>query len=175
MKFNNILLRLCNAVYKQSAKEKLYLLYPEKSDLGITKNSRDMTFTTTAAKVYNSLLLSCIRPEVEKILRKNQSNHQRSTCKKSQVSKTIVCKFLYTQRKDGANTTCIWYSQRNCYRYNDTLQKYKSNDSVEEVDVATTRWQHRLLRHFRWSLARIYISIIYICNLPRLRTMKVNK
>ena len=32
--------------------------------------------------------------------------------------------------KDGANTACIWSPQRNCYRYNDTLQKHQSNCSL---------------------------------------------
>ena len=54
----------------------------------------------------------------------------KSTGKKS-WGNSIVHKFLrgiwsHTQRKTGANTTCIESSQRNCYCYNDALQKTKA-------------------------------------------------
>ena len=56
------------------------------------------------------------------------SNHQRSTCKESQGN-IIAHRFLpgilfHTQSKDGANTIIIWSPQRNCYSYNDILQKH---------------------------------------------------
>ena len=38
-----------------------------KGDLGIAKNNRSTTLTSIVAKVYNSLLLNCIEPEIEKI------------------------------------------------------------------------------------------------------------
>ena len=44
------------------------LPFPQKGDLGITKNYRGITLTPIAAKVYNTLLLKCIEPEVKKIL-----------------------------------------------------------------------------------------------------------
>ena len=46
------------------------LSFPKKSNLGITKNHRGIT--AIVAKFYNALLLNRIRPEVEKVLRKNQ-------------------------------------------------------------------------------------------------------
>ena len=46
---------------------------PMKGDLGITKNHRGITFTSIAAKIYIALLLNCIEPKIEKILRKNQN------------------------------------------------------------------------------------------------------
>ena len=54
------------------------------------------------------------------------SNHPRSTSKESRGN-TIVSRYLlgiqfHTKRKDGANTTSIWFSKRNSYRYNDALQ-----------------------------------------------------
>ena len=69
-KFDDILLRLCNAVYNQKAIEKwtkgCILPFPKKGDLGIAKNYRGITLTAIAAKIYNTLLLNRIRPEVEK-------------------------------------------------------------------------------------------------------------
>ena len=50
--------------------EKLNPSFPKKGDLGITKNYRETTLTAIAAKIYNSL--NHIKPEIEKILGKNQ-------------------------------------------------------------------------------------------------------
>ena len=44
----------------------------KKGNLRITKNFRDITLSAIDAEVYNVLLLSCIQPEIEKILKKNQ-------------------------------------------------------------------------------------------------------
>ena len=41
-----------------------------------TKNYRGITLT--AAKVYSALLLICMKPEIEKILRKNQNSFGRN-------------------------------------------------------------------------------------------------
>ena len=48
-------------------------LFSKKGDRRITKNYRGITFTSTAAKVYNALLLNHSKPEIEKILGKNQN------------------------------------------------------------------------------------------------------
>ena len=72
-KFDDIFLRLCNAVSKQNNREinkRLHLLFPKKGDLRITKNYRAIILTTITAKVYNALLFDCIQPEIEKILSK---------------------------------------------------------------------------------------------------------
>ena len=69
-KFDDILLGYCNAVYKQNT--------TEKGDLRITKNYRGITLTAISAKIYNVLLLNGIRPEIEKILRKNQNSFRRN-------------------------------------------------------------------------------------------------
>ena len=73
-KFDDILLRSCNAVYNQSTIDgwtKSWILpFPQKGDLGIAKSYRDITLTSIAAKIYNALLLNCIEPKIEKILRK---------------------------------------------------------------------------------------------------------
>ena len=91
-----------------------------------------MTLTTRVAKVYNALFLNPFKPEIEKMLRKNQkgfwekSTHNiidsnnptnyRSRWKKSQ-SDTIVCRFLqsiwfHTKKKDEANTSNLQPPQR---------------------------------------------------------------
>ena len=114
-KFDDIILHLCNAVFKQNATKKwtkgCILTFLKKGDLrGITAK---------AAKVYNALLLNRIWLESKKILRKNEKsfwgnltdsnnlyNHWRSLSKES-LGNMTVCRFLkniwfHTQRKDGA-------------------------------------------------------------------------
>ena len=54
------------------------LSFPKKGDLEITKNYKSITLTAIAGKVCNILLLNCIQPEVEKILRKNQDGFLRN-------------------------------------------------------------------------------------------------
>ena len=59
-KFDDILLRHCNAVYNQNPINRLMkgciLPFPKKGDLGLAKNYRGITFTSIAAKIYNALL-----------------------------------------------------------------------------------------------------------------------
>ena len=71
---------------------------------------------------------------------------------------------FYTQRRDGANTSIIWSSHQNCYCHNDALQKHKSNGSL-------TWWRYRLLWYCYWSLAKRYISIIFVYTMPKLCTL----
>ena len=72
----------CNAAYKQNTSEwwtkGCILFFSQKINLGVTKNYRSTTLTSITAKVYNALLLNCIKPEVEIIFRKYQ-NRNRST------------------------------------------------------------------------------------------------
>ena len=103
--------------------------FSKKNGLGIAKNYRGITLIAQAAKVYNSQLLSCIQLKTEKILRKNQkgfqrnhfiisdsnsqSDHQRTMHKETQ-NYTTIHRFLqgiqfHTQRKEGANISCIWF------------------------------------------------------------------
>ena len=67
----------CNAVYNQNIIDRwtkgCILPFPKKGDLGITKNYECITLTSIAAKIYNSLLLNCLEPEIEKVLWKNQN------------------------------------------------------------------------------------------------------
>ena len=70
-KFDDILLELCNTMYKQITIEKWPKGCIMKGNLGITKNYRSITLTAIATNVYNILLLNCIWSEVKKILRKS--------------------------------------------------------------------------------------------------------
>ena len=76
--FDDILLRQCNAVYNQNRVERwmkgCILPFPNKGDHGLTKNYRDITLTSIAAKIYNALLRNRIEPKIENILWKNCCN-----------------------------------------------------------------------------------------------------
>ena len=75
--FDDILLRLCNAVYNQNTIDRwtkgCIPRFPKKSDLGLAKNYRAINLTSKVAKIYNALLRNRIEPKIEKILRKNQN------------------------------------------------------------------------------------------------------
>ena len=81
-KFDDLQLRFCNAVYNPNTMEKwtkgCILTFPKKDDLAITKNYKGITLTSIAAKVRNALLLNRIKPEIEKILTKNQNSFWRN-------------------------------------------------------------------------------------------------
>ena len=85
--------------------KKLYSPHFNKDNLRISKNYRGITFTATAAKIYNTLLLDHIRTEVKKIRSRNQKsinnitdsdnalNHRTKTCK-TFLSNNILYRFL---------------------------------------------------------------------------------
>ena len=52
--------------------------FPKKSDLGIAKNYSGITLTAITAKFYDALLFNWIKPEIEKILWKNQNSFCRN-------------------------------------------------------------------------------------------------
>ena len=82
-KFDDILLRHCNAVYNQNPIDKwmkgCILSFPKKGSLGLAKNYRGITLTFTAAKIYNALLRNHIEPKIDKILRRNQNGFRRTS------------------------------------------------------------------------------------------------
>ena len=81
-RFNDILLKSCNSLYNQSSiqiwTEGCILPFPKKGDLSLATNYRDITLTPIAAKIYNSMLLNRIQPEVEKVLRRNQNGFRKN-------------------------------------------------------------------------------------------------
>ena len=102
----------------------------------------------------------------------NPSNYPRNMVNES-WGNTIVHRYLqdiwfHTQQKVGANTTCLWSPQRNCYNYNDALQKHESNGSL-------TWGRYRLLWHFCWSFVKRYISTLFVYTLSRLCTLNINR
>ena len=94
--FDDILLRLCSAVYKQNSIDKLMkgciLPFPKKGDLGLAKNYRGITLTSIAVKIYNALLRNRIEPKIDNILRKNQNGFRRNRCTTSQI--LTICRIL---------------------------------------------------------------------------------
>ena len=81
-KFDDILLRFCNDV------EGCVLPFPHKADLGIMKFYRGKTLTSIDAEVYNDMLHIRAKPEIEKILKKNQNDFQRNRSMTSQILTT---------------------------------------------------------------------------------------
>ena len=61
------------------------LPFPKKGDLGLAKNYRAITLTSTAAKIYNALLRNRIEPKIDNILRKNQDGFRRNRSTTSQI------------------------------------------------------------------------------------------
>ena len=61
------------------------LLFPKKGNLAIAKNYWGITINSIAAKIYNALLLNCIKPEIDKILRKNQNGFRRNRSASLQI------------------------------------------------------------------------------------------
>ena len=99
-KVNNILLRLCYAVYKQNTKEErmkgCILPFPMEGDLEVENNYRGITITTVVDKVDNAWLLNFLRLEISKILRKNHEGFQRNRSTTSQI--LTIREILETER-----------------------------------------------------------------------------
>ena len=74
--FDDILLRLCNAVYNQKPIDRwmkgCILPFPKKGDFKLAKNYRRITLTSIAAKIYNAQLRNRIEPKIGKSLEKNK-------------------------------------------------------------------------------------------------------
>ena len=87
--FDDILLRLCNAVYNHNTIDRwtkgCILPFPKKGELRIAKNYCGITLTSIAGKIYNALLYNHIEPKIEKILRKNQIGLWRNQSMTSQI------------------------------------------------------------------------------------------
>ena len=88
-KFDDRLLRHCNAVYDQNPIDRwmkgCILPSPKKGDLGLAKNYRGITLTSIMAKIYNALLRNRIEPKIDNILWKNQNGFRRNRSTTSQI------------------------------------------------------------------------------------------
>ena len=67
-KFSDLLLRCTLPEHKREMNKRQYPTFHKKGDLGITKNYQSITLTSIGAKIYNTLQLNRIKPEIEKIL-----------------------------------------------------------------------------------------------------------
>ena len=96
----------------------------------------------------------------QKVLTKNQNIFLRIRSSTSQIP-TIrliiegVHFWFHIQRKDGANTSSIWSSNRNCYFYNHTEQRHNSN-------ALFIWWWHGFLWDCHESLTRKYIGVLIL-------------
>ena len=88
-KFDDTLLRHCNAVYNQNPIDKWMkgCIFPflKKCDLRLAKNYHGITLMSIAAKIYNALLCNPIEPKIDNILRKNQNGFWRNRSMTSQI------------------------------------------------------------------------------------------
>ena len=100
--FSNIQLRHCNDVYNQNTidgwTKGLILSFVKKGNLRITKNYRGITLTSIAAKIYINILCNCIKPKIEKILRKNHNGFPRNLSPTSQI--LTICRILGVPAKN---------------------------------------------------------------------------
>ena len=72
------------------------------------------------------------------------------------VSCFFISSNIATQQKDGTNTTSIWSSRRNCYSYNDALQKHESlpDKDTNFFDIVTGVLQGDTLAPFMFILCK---------------------
>ena len=88
-RFNDISLNLAipykTKVLFRSGLKDAYFPSQKKGDLSLATNYRGITLTPIAAKIYNSMLLNRIQPEVEKVLRRNQNGFRKSRSTVGQI------------------------------------------------------------------------------------------
>ena len=85
---------------------KCILPFPKKANLGLAKNYRGITLTSTAAKIYNALLRNCIELKIENILRKNQNGFRRYRSTASQI--LTICRILEGVRAKNLESTILF-------------------------------------------------------------------
>ena len=151
----------------------------KKEDLGTIKNYWHITLTAITAKIYNALLLNHIWCADAKVLRKKSKWFSEKSIHNfrfwlfiesldaNNLEATLVCECLgenLLQMQQILLVLC--FSKRNCYYYSDTLHGHKGCGLL-------TWWWRLLLWHGHWRLARRYIGVISIPNLPRLYTTNI--
>ena len=75
---NEELPNICNDLFRNGTapdlwKKSCIIPIPKKGDLGLPSNYRGISLISTVAKIFNNMILLRIRPEIEKIQRKNQN------------------------------------------------------------------------------------------------------
>ena len=92
--------------------KRLYPTFPMEGNLGITKHHRSITLSSIAYKVYNILYMNRIKPEIEKILWKNQNYFWRNRLTTSQILN--ILRIIERVRKNILRHHCSSYI---CPRY----------------------------------------------------------
>ena len=173
-KFDDILLRHCNAVYNQNTIDRwtkgYILLFPKKDDLGIAKKYRCITLTSIVANIYNALLRDHIEPKIKKILGKNQNGFRRNRSTTSQI--LTIRRTLEGVRAKNLEAT-IFVDVSKVF---DSIHRWKMEQirlayGLPKETVATimmlykntkvsplSGWRHRILRHCSRCTARRHIS-----------------
>ena len=124
---------------------------PKKGDLSLATNYRGITPTPIATKIYNSMLLNRIQPEVEKVLRRNQNSFRKNRSTVGQIltvrriikgvkANNLEAIILFidfykrfrlnTPWKNSGNSTSIRNSKRNNCSYDDAIQKHQSHGTI---------------------------------------------
>ena len=110
-KFDDILLRHCNAVYNQNPidrwMKRFIVPFPKKGDVGLANNYRGITLTSIAAKICNAFLRNRIEHKIDNIFRKNQNGFRRNSSTTSQIL-TIrrILEDVRAKKPTGNNIIC---------------------------------------------------------------------
>ena len=73
----------------------------------LSKNYRDITLTSIAAKMYNALLRNRIEPKIDNILRKNQNGFRRNRSTTSQI--LTISRILEGVRAKNLQVTLLFF------------------------------------------------------------------
>ena len=159
---------------------------PKKGDLGLAKNYRCITLTSTATKIYNALLHNRIEPKIDNILRKNQNGFRRNRSTTSQI--LSICRILEGVRTKPLQATISFVDFTKVF---DSIHRGKMEQILlayglpKEIvaDIMIFYWNNkvkvrspdgdRLIRHCSRSTARRYTCPIPLYHLSGQRTDKI--
>ena len=153
------------------------LLFSKRCDLGITKNYRGITLTSIAVKIYFAQFLNYIKPEIKKILWKNQNDYRRNRSTTSQIL-TIHRIIKGVRAKIYKQFCCVLFEDfskefdsihrgkiKQILLAQGLLKETVTTIMMQESNGSLTWWRHRLLWQCHKSFARRYISTFFY-NLP---------
>ena len=133
----------------------------KKVDLRITKNYRNITLSTIAVKVYNAPIVNRIKPDIEKIPRKNQNGFRKNQSTTSQI--LVICLNIGVRTKTfEATLTFVDFSKALYSIYSEKMEWiFEAYCFLKETATALMmlyktqkqRITHRIFRHCHWSLA----------------------
>ena len=133
-----------NVVYNQNPIDRwmkgCILLFSKKGYLGLAKNYRGITFTSISAKTYNALLRNRIEPKIENIGKTKMSSggidpwrhkfwlsivflkgYAQNTLRQQYYLSILPRLWFHSRMIDGANSTRLLHTKRNCCCHNDVL------------------------------------------------------